>query len=73
MVKHLQGIYEQVKVAIHEANAQYKAQVDNHHCQIFSEVGDTLTHDHFPIREYNKLKKKKIGPCEILQKINENA
>lgn len=31
-----------------------------------------LTHDHFPIREYNKFKEKKIEPCEIQQKINDN-
>ena len=41
------------------------------------EVGDfvwaMLTKDHFPIGEYNKLSAQKIGPMEIIEKINSNA
>ena len=32
-----------------------------------------LTKDRFPVGEYNKLSTKKIGPVEIIQKINSNA
>lgn len=32
-----------------------------------------LTHDKFPVGEYNKLKEKKISPCKVLQKINNIA
>ena len=32
-----------------------------------------LTKDHFPAGEYNKLSAKKIGPLEVLEKINPNA
>lgn len=32
-----------------------------------------LTKDLFPPREYNKLKARKLGPLEILEKINANA
>lgn len=32
-----------------------------------------LTKDHFPIGEYNKLAARKIGPVEIVKKINANA
>ncbi|KAH7567705.1 hypothetical protein JRO89_XS07G0125600 [Xanthoceras sorbifolium] len=32
-----------------------------------------LTKDCFPVREYNKLDARKIGPLEVLQKINLNA
>nr|GEW85765.1 hypothetical protein [Tanacetum cinerariifolium] len=34
---------------------------------------DVLTKDYFPVGEYNKLSAKKIGPLEILEKINSNA
>ena len=32
-----------------------------------------LTKDHFPASEYNKLSTKKIGPVEVIEKINPNA
>ena len=32
-----------------------------------------LTKDRFPVGEYNKLSAKKIGPMEIIEKINSNA
>lgn len=32
-----------------------------------------MTKDRFPPHEYNKLKARKIGPLEVLQKINPNA
>ncbi|GJY28282.1 hypothetical protein Tco_0404049 [Tanacetum coccineum] len=31
------------------------------------------TKDHFPVGEYNKLSTKKIGPLEIIEKIDSNA
>jgi hypothetical protein len=41
------------------------------------EVGNfvwvVLTHDRFPIGEYNKLLERKTGPCEILKNINDKA
>ncbi|KAF5458536.1 hypothetical protein F2P56_022559 [Juglans regia] len=77
MVEHIQDIHEQVKLAIHESNAKYNVQANNHHRQVLFDVGDfvwaVLTCDRFPVEEYNKLKKWKIEPCEILQKINDNA
>lgn len=32
-----------------------------------------LNKDHFPIREYNKLAARKIGPLEILERINSDT
>ena len=77
MVDHLRGIHEQVKQAIHKSNAKYKEQADRHCRRLVFEVGDlvwaVLTRDRFPAGDYNKLKERKIGLCEVLQKINDNA
>ncbi|KAE8663201.1 putative Quercetin 3-O-methyltransferase 1 [Hibiscus syriacus] len=77
MAKYLRGIHEQVKQTIHESNTKYKTRVDNHHRQVLFDVGDfvwdVLTRDRFPVGEYNKLKDRKIGPCEVVQNINDNA
>ena len=66
-----------MKQAIHESNAKYKEQADRHRRRLVFEVGDlvwaVLTRDRFPAGDYNKLKERKIGPCEVLQKINDNA
>ena len=41
------------------------------------DIGDLvwvyLTRDRLPAHAYNKLKSKKIGPVEILERINDNA
>ncbi|XP_022889178.1 uncharacterized protein LOC111404628 [Olea europaea var. sylvestris] len=60
MAEHLRGIHEQVKLSIQDSYTEYKAQ-------------EVLASDRFPAREYNKLKESKIRPCEVLQKINDNA
>jgi hypothetical protein len=36
-------------------------------------VWEALTHDRFLVGEYNKLKERKISPCEVLQKVNDNT
>jgi hypothetical protein len=70
LAKHLLGIHEQVKLAIQESNDKYKARADRHRHGVLFYVGDfvwaVLTRDQFPVGEYNKLKERKIGPCEIL-------
>ncbi|XP_022864572.1 uncharacterized protein LOC111384520 [Olea europaea var. sylvestris] len=58
-----------MKLSIQENNFKYKAQVDSHHRQVLFDVGDfvsaVLTCDRFLNREHNKLKKQKIGLCEV--------
>ncbi|XP_076895084.1 uncharacterized protein LOC143547574 [Bidens hawaiensis] len=74
------GLYE-VHAAVQEnlanANSKYKQAVDRKRRQVDFEVGyfvwAVLTKDRFSVGEYNKLSAKKIGPVEIVQKINLNA
>ncbi|VFQ78099.1 unnamed protein product [Cuscuta campestris] len=77
MAEHLKEIHEQVRSKIEESNNRYKAEVDKHRRKVLFYVGDfvwaVLTKDRFPVGEYDKLKDRKIGPCEIVQKINDNA
>ncbi|VFQ89704.1 unnamed protein product [Cuscuta campestris] len=77
MTENLRSIHDQVRRKIEESNNKYKARVDKHRRQVLFDVGDfvwaVLTKDRFPVGEYDKLKDRKIGPCEIVQRINDNA
>ncbi|GKA53930.1 putative reverse transcriptase domain-containing protein [Tanacetum coccineum] len=59
------------------ANSKYKQDADHKRRHVDFEEGDfvwaVLTKDRFPVGEYNKLSAKKIGPLEIVEKINSNA
>ncbi|XP_041020439.1 uncharacterized protein LOC121262075 [Juglans microcarpa x Juglans regia] len=66
--------------AIQASNAKYKVCevcADNSRHQVLFDVEDfvwaVVTRVCIPVGEYNKLKDRKIGPCEVLQKINDNA
>lgn len=77
MENYLHGVHEQVKKAIEESNTKYKAQSDSHRCEVTFKVSDlvwaVLTCDRFPMGECNKLQERKVEPCEVMQKINDNA
>ena len=62
---------------ITRANLKYKQAADQKRRHVEFEEGDfvwaVLTKDRFTVGEYNKLSAKKIGPVEIVEKINPNA
>ncbi|KAI3709992.1 hypothetical protein L2E82_39765 [Cichorium intybus] len=79
-VTFVEGLFDTHKAVFDNltaANAKYKFHADKRRRHVEFEVGDfvwaILTKDRFSTGDYNKLKSKKIGPVEILEKINPNA
>ncbi|XP_076940379.1 uncharacterized protein LOC143609533 [Bidens hawaiensis] len=76
-VEGLHEIHKDVHDNLVRANSKYKQAADQKRRQVDFEVGDfvwaVLIKDRFSVGEYNKLSAKKIGPVEIVQKINPNA
>nr|GEY73860.1 putative reverse transcriptase domain-containing protein [Tanacetum cinerariifolium] len=73
----LHDIHKAVRDNLVCANCKYKQDADQKRRHVDLEVGDfvwaVLTNDRFPVGEYNKLSAKKIGPLEIMEKMNLNA
>ena len=76
-VTQLQDIHNLTRQNLLESTAKFKRDADRKRRLVDFEVGDfvwaVLTKDRFPIGEYNKLSARKIGPVEIIEKINSNA
>lgn len=76
-VEDLQAVHTQATKNLTDSVAKYKAQADGKRRVVHFEPGNLvwiyLTKDRLPLREYNKLKSRKIGPVEVLERINDNA
>ncbi|KAK1414879.1 hypothetical protein QVD17_30640 [Tagetes erecta] len=76
-VEGLHEVHKTVHDNLVRANSKYKQAADKMRRQVDFEEGDfvwaVLTKDRFLVGEYNKLSAKKIGPVEIVEKINSNA
>lgn len=75
MIEHIKKIHETVNEHIEGNNKRYKAAVDHHHCKVIFKEGDyvgvVLTKDRFLSGEIHKMHDRKVGPCNILKKVNE--
>ena len=77
MIDDFANIHQKVKANLEVASSKYKASTDSHRHDVQFNVCDkvcaVLTKDRFPSNTYNKLKARRVGSLEVLEKINNNA
>lgn len=76
-VTDLQQLHQQAHANLEASAAKYKAAADERRREVLFAPGDMvwvyMTKERLPLREYHKLKSKKIGPVEVLEYLNPNA
>ncbi|KAB5533745.1 hypothetical protein DKX38_016831 [Salix brachista] len=77
LITQLQDIHNFTRQNLLESVTKFKHDADRKRRMVDFQVGEfvwvVLTKDRFPAGEYNKLSARKIGPVEIIEKINSNA
>jgi hypothetical protein len=77
LMAQIQGGHKLTIQKLQEFTAKYKVSADKKRRAVEFEEGDfmwaILTKDRFHAGEYNKLVARKVGPIEIIEKINLNA
>nr|GEV25963.1 putative reverse transcriptase domain-containing protein [Tanacetum cinerariifolium] len=75
--EHIKNIHEEDKLQVEAHNAKYKKAADLHRRKVVFEDGDyvwaILTIDRLSTGVNVKLHDRKIGPCQIQKKINDNV
>lgn len=77
LIADIQAVHSSTQQRLKDNVISYKRHADKKRRLVDYEVGDfvwaVLTKDRFSVGDYNKLAARKIGPVEILEKINSNA
>jgi hypothetical protein len=77
LAEMMQRVHADVKKQLEAANEKYKAAVNKHRREVLFEPGQLvwvmISKERRPDGQHGKLTKKKIGPCKVLRKINDNA
>lgn len=77
LIDELTSIHQRAQDNLQGTAIKYKRAADKRCREVHFQVGDSvwavLTKERFPTGQYNKLKPRKIGPVEIVEKINANA
>ncbi|KAL6503790.1 hypothetical protein OROGR_025713 [Orobanche gracilis] len=77
LIADLRAVHSSTYDRLQEATSKYKDAADVHRRHLEFNAGDqvwaVLTRDRYPAHEYNKLSARRIGPVEIVAKINPNA
>lgn len=76
-VEALNETHQQARTQLELSAHKYKSRADSKRCEVIFEPGEmvwvVLTRDCMSLHEYNKLRSWKIGPVEIVERINNNA
>lgn len=76
-ITDLEALHRTAQQHLEASASKYKQAADSKRREVLFEPCDLvwvyLTKERLPLREYNKLKSKKIGPVEVLERINSNA
>lgn len=76
-ITNLQDVHKLAQSHLESATTKYKLAADTKRCELIFEPGDLvwvyLTKERLLLRDYNKLKSKKLGPVEVVERINPNV
>lgn len=77
LVEEITTLHTRAQDNLAGTTKKYKRDADRRRREVHFQVGDlvwaVLIKERFPSGQYNKLQPRKIGPVEIIEKINENA